>query len=281
LKCLGSNQTKINTQPKNFEMNLSLENKRAVVCGSTQGIGKAIAVELALLGASITLIARNESALVEVVAELNSNSDQQHDFLVADFSNPKDLKAKIDGYLTTGQTIDILVNNTGGPAGGPIIDADYEQFTNTMTAHLQCNHILAQALVPGMKAKGFGRIINIISTSVKQPIPGLGVSNTVRGAVASWSKTLSLELGEFGITVNNVLPGFTNTARLDYIINNKAEKSGKSKSEIVAAMTPQTPAKRFGEPEEIAAMAAFLATPSAAYVNGVSIPVDGGRTGSL
>lgn len=262
-------------------MNLNLENKRAVVCGSTQGIGKAIAIELANLGASVTLVARNEETLEKVRNELSNKADQVHNYIVADFSKPDELKSKIETYLATGNVPEILINNTGGPAGGSIIDADFEQFTNTMTAHLQCNHVLAQALVPGMKSKKYGRIINIISTSVKQPIPGLGVSNTVRGAVASWAKTLSLELGEFGITVNNVLPGFTNTARLDYIINNKAEKTGQTKENIVAGMTPQTPAKRFGEPEEIAAMAAFLATPAAAYVNGTSIPVDGGRTGAI
>lgn len=262
-------------------MDLSLKNKKAIVCGSTQGIGKAIAIELAELGATIILVARNEEALEMVKNKLPASNKQTHNYIAADFNNPDDLKSKINSYLEKKNSIDILINNTGGPAGGLIIDADYTQITETMTTHLQCNHVLTQALVPGMKTNGYGRIINIISTSVKQPIAGLGISNTVRGAVASWAKTLSLELGKFGITVNNVLPGFTNTARLDYIINVKAEKLGKSKDEIVKTMASQIPATRFGNPEEIAAMATFLATPAAAYINGVSIPVDGGRTGCI
>lgn len=259
-------------------MNLDLKGKKAVVCGSTQGIGKAIAEELALLGASITLIARNETSLKKVRDGLDKSSGQSHGYLVADFSDPEGLKAVLEGYK---EEVSILINNTGGPAGGPILDAEYDQFHKTLTAHLHCNHVLAQAFVPAMKAHGYGRIVNIISTSVKQPIKGLGVSNTVRGAVASWAKTLSLELAQFGITINNVLPGFTSTARLDYIIGNKAQKTGLSDEEVVTQMEKETPANRIGRPEEVAAVAAFLTTPAAAYVNGVSIPVDGGRTGSI
>lgn len=262
-------------------MKLSLENKKAVVCGSTQGIGMAVAEELAMLGAEITLIARNEHRLEEVRDNLVITKGQNHDYIVADFRQPEDLKTKIGAYLQEGHRPVILVNNTGGPAGGPIIDATYEQFNETLTAHLHCNHILAQALVPGMKEANYGRIINIISTSVKQPIQGLGVSNTVRGAVASWAKTLSLELAKYGITVNNVLPGFTNTVRLDYIITTKANKTGLSKEEVIDEMKSQCPARRFGDPAEVASVAAFLASPSAGYVNGTSIPVDGGRTGSI
>jgi 3-oxoacyl-[acyl-carrier protein] reductase len=138
-----------------------------------------------------------------------------------------------------------------------------------------------QKLSPGMKEKKFGRIVNVISTSVKIPISGLGVSNTVRGAVASWAKTLSLELAPFGVTVNNVLPGFTETERLFSLIRSKAEKEGKSEEEVARSMKMEAPAGRFGTPEEIASLVAFLATPAAAYINGTSIPVDGGRTGSI
>ncbi|SMD32648.1 3-oxoacyl-[acyl-carrier protein] reductase [Reichenbachiella faecimaris] len=262
-------------------MNLNLEGKSALVCGSTQGIGKAIAEELAHLGASVTLVARNISKLQEVKARLSTAHKQVHQYLQADFSNPAELKSKIEEYLKENASPEILVNNTGGPAGGQIIDEPYAKFMDTMTAHLECNHLLAQALVPGMKEKAFGRIINIISTSVYVPIPGLGVSNTVRGAVASWAKTLSLELGQFGITVNNVLPGFTDTVRLEGIVKSKAEKTGKTEEEVITAMKMETPARRFGRAEEAAAAAAFLASPAAAYVNGVSIPVDGGRTGCI
>ena len=262
-------------------MNLNLEGKSAIVCGSTQGIGKAIAEELAQMGASVTLVARNISKLREVKDGLSVTHKQVHQFIQADFSDPIGLKSKITEYLKENPSPEILVNNTGGPAGGQIIEEPYTKFMDTMTAHLECNHLLAQALVPGMKEKGFGRIINIISTSVYVPIPGLGVSNTVRGAVASWAKTLSLELGQFGITVNNVLPGFTDTVRLEGIVQAKAKKTGKTEEEIVAAMKMETPARRFGQAEETAAAAAFLASPSAGYINGVSIPVDGGRTGCI
>ncbi|MEO9968056.1 MAG: SDR family oxidoreductase [Reichenbachiella sp.] len=262
-------------------MNLNLEGKSAMVCGSTQGIGRAIAEELANMGASITLVARDISKLREVKGGLSTDKKQTHQFISVDFSNPIELRSKINEYLTENPSPQILVNNTGGPAGGAIIDEPYIKFMDTMTAHLECNHLLAQALVPGMKAAKFGRIINIISTSVYVPIPGLGVSNTVRGAVASWAKTLSLELGSFGITVNNVLPGFTDTARLEGIIKAKAQKTGKSEEEVIAAMKKETPAQRFGEATETAAAAAFLASPAAGYINGVSLPVDGGRTGCI
>lgn len=262
-------------------MNLNLEGKSAIVCGSTQGIGKAIAIELAVMGASITLIARDKAKLQAVLAELPAEQAQLHQYIQADFSEPATLKSKVAEYLKENASPQILVNNTGGPAGGPIVDEPYSKFMNTMSAHLECNHLLVQALVGGMKEAGFGRIINIISTSVYMPIPGLGVSNTVRGAVASWAKTLSLELGSFGITVNNVLPGFTNTSRLEGIIDSKANKLGLSPVEVTAAMKKDTPAGRFGEATETAAAAAFLASPAAGYINGVSLPVDGGRTGCI
>jgi 3-oxoacyl-[acyl-carrier protein] reductase len=144
-----------------------------------------------------------------------------------------------------------------------------------------CNHVMVQALVEGMKSQCYGRIINIISTSVKVPLNGLGVSNTIRGAVANWSKTLANELGNHGITVNNVLPGATETERLSTIIANKSAKTGKSKKEVSEAMRAQVPAARFAQPWEIAAAATFLASPMAGYINGINVPVDGGRTGSL
>ena len=194
-------------------MDLNLKGKRALVCGSSQGIGKASAIELALMGANVCLLARNEEALKKVLKELALQEGQKHEILIADFSNPEQLKTVLNDYLKD-RNVDILINNTGGPAGGQAIEASADLFINAFNMHLICNQILVQAIVPGMKKNGFGRIINIISTSVKTPLRGLGVSNTIRGAVASWAKTLSLELGPFGITVNNVLPGFTMTGRL-------------------------------------------------------------------
>jgi 3-oxoacyl-[acyl-carrier protein] reductase len=252
-----------------------------LVCGSSQGIGRAVATELALLGATIVLLARNEDALKITCGELPSPNGQHHHYLAADFSNPTQVASIVDDYVKAGNPIHILVNNTGGPPGGPIVNATTEAFLITFNQHLICNHLLAQAVLSGMKAAGFGRIINIISTSVKQPLKGLGVSNTIRAAVANWSKTLSVEVAPFGITVNNVLPGATATQRLSSIIENKSQKQNHSIDEVEQEMLAEIPAGRFGRPEEIAAAVAFLASPAAAYINGINVPVDGGRTGCL
>jgi 3-oxoacyl-[acyl-carrier protein] reductase len=259
-------------------MNIDLTGKRAIVCGGTQGLGKAVALDLASLGASVTLVARNEEALQQVKAELSRPAGQQHASIVADFTMPEALKKSIDSYVRQATPIHILINNTGGPKGGLIVDAELQEFVNTFSQHLLCNHILAQAVIPGMKAARYGRIVNVISTSVKQPIPGLGVSNTIRGAVASWAKTLAGEVAPFGITVNNILPGMTKTGRLDSIIRAKAEKAGKSEDETRKEMLAEIPVGRFGEPHELASVIAFLCSPAASYVNGVNLQVDGGRT---
>jgi 3-oxoacyl-[acyl-carrier protein] reductase len=261
-------------------MNLSLEGKYAVICGSTQGIGLAIAEELALLGANCTLIARNEEALKDVIHELDIALRQRHGYLVADFNKPNEVKKVIETHVKQ-NPVHILINNTGGPPGGPITEATEEAFLNTFNQHLICNHILTKAVIPSMKKEGYGRIINIISTSVKIPLKNLGVSNTIRGAVASWAKTMANELGEFNITVNNILPGFTRTKRLDMVIDNIAKTKNLTTTDAEKEMQQEIPMKRFAEPVEIAALAAFLASPAASYVNGTSIPVDGGRTGSI
>ncbi len=262
-------------------MDINLTGKRAIVCGSTQGIGKAAAIELASLGASVTLVARNEEALQKTKGELATSAGQQHSMLAVDFNLPEAVKEKVGKYVAQSGPVHILINNTGGPKGGPIVDAELHEFVNTFSQHLLCNHVLAQVVIPGMKSAQYGRIVNIISTSVKQPIAGLGVSNTVRGAVASWSKTLAGEVASFGITVNNILPGMTKTGRLDYVIRTKAERTGKTVEEITKEMIAEIPAGRCAEPHELAAVIAFLCSPAASYVNGVSIPVDGGRTSSL
>jgi 3-oxoacyl-[acyl-carrier protein] reductase len=261
-------------------MNLNLEGKNALVCGSTQGIGKASAIELSAMGATVTLVARNEQALQATIKELSNHTNQKHTYLVADFSLPDQVKTVIENFVG-GKQIHVLINNTGGPPAGLAIDASPEQFIAAFTSHLICNQILTQTVVPGMKQAGYGRIVNIISTSVKIPLRGLGVSNTIRGAVANWSKTLSVELAPFGITVNNVLPGTTMTGRLDSLIKSKAEKAGKTYEQIKQEMIAEVPAGRISEPHEVAAAVAFLASPAAGYINGINLPVDGGRTGSL
>ena len=250
------------------------------MCGSSAGIGKAAAIELATLGATVTLVARNEEKLQAVLKELPTPENQKHSYLVVDFSKPAKLKSTII-EATFDKTFHILINNTGGPKGGSIFSAEVEEFSEAFSQHLICNQILVQNVVPGMKEAGYGRIINIISTSVKQPIDGLGVSNTIRGAVANWSKTLANELGPFGITVNNVLPGFTATDRLDDIVSNAAKKFNKTEEDAAAFMKSIVPAHRFAQPEEIANAVAFLASPAAGYINGINLPVDGGRTKSL
>jgi len=262
-------------------MNLDLTGKTAIVCGSTQGIGLAAAVELALLGANVTLVARNEDKLREAVEDLDTSLGQLHRYVVADFADHEALRSAIESYLRLCPEVHILVNNTGGPSGGPIIEAESEQFLKTFQMHVINNQFLVQSVAPSMKSAGFGRIINIISTSVKQPIIGLGVSNTIRGAVASWAKTMSLELGQYGITVNNVLPGYTETARLDSVLEMRSKAQGKSTEQVAQELQAAIPIRRFSEAKEVAAAVAFLASPAAASISGVNLPVDGGRTESL
>jgi len=261
-------------------MNLSLEGKSAIICGSTQGIGFAIAEELALLGANCTLMARNEEGLKAAVPHLDIALRQQHGYLVADFSKPEDVRSVIEKHVKD-HSVHILINNTGGPPQGAIVDATEDAFLNAFNQHLICNHILAKAVIPSMKKEHYGRIINIISISVKIPLKSLGVSNTIRWAVASWSKTMANELGQFNITVNNILPGYTKTQRIESMIAGTATKLKIEKEEVQKEMEKDIPMKRFAEPEEIAAVAAFIASPAASYVNGASIVVDGGKTGAI
>ncbi len=261
-------------------MQLSLLHKNAFVGGSSAGIGQAVAFELAALGANVTLVARTEKALRETLERLDTSQGQQHGYLVADFSDSSGLMAQVSALLKS-RPIHILVNNTGGPPGGPIVEARPEAFLQAYHNHLVCNHLLAQAMLPGMKAAGYGRIINIISTSVKEPIENLGVSNTTRWAVAAWAKTLAGEVGPWGITVNNVLPGFTRTERLFDLIEKRAAAAGLPKVDVEEQFRNQVPLGRFAEPQEVAAAVAFLASPAAAYISGINLPVDGGRTKSL
>ncbi|MFN5182902.1 MAG: SDR family oxidoreductase [Bacteroidota bacterium] len=259
-------------------MQIDFTGKRAIVCGSTQGIGLAVANCLAEAGAHVTLLARNEDRLKEIHQHLPCKKDQIHEYLVADFSEPEILGKKVNEQIKNSGGFDILINNTGGPKAGPILNALEEEFKNAFNNHLLCNHVLMNCCVNYMKEKKFGRIVNIISTSVKQPLKGLGVSNTIRAAVANWSKTLSSEVAPFGITVNNVLPGATSTQRLEEIIKNKSSKNNVNTDAIVEEMINEIPAGRFARPEEIANAVAFLCSEQAAYITGINLPVDGGRT---
>ncbi len=256
-------------------MNLSLEGKRALVCGSTQGIGLAIAASLAENDAAVTLLARSEDSLKSALTHLEGT----HSFLAADFADFRELE-NIKEDIVDGR-FDILINNSGGPAPGLVKDASWSDFEEAFTMHLKTSHHLAQWVIPNMTSNGFGRIINVISTSVRIPIQGLGVSNTVRGSMASWAKTLSNEIAQFGITVNNILPGPIDTKRLHAIIADQAQKKGVSEEEMESTWKLSVPARRFGKPKEIGSLVTFLCSEEAGYINGINIPVDGGRTGSI
>lgn len=263
-----------------MHMEYYLKEKNALVGGGSKGIGRATALKLAERGCSVTIMSRSKDALIQTMNELDQSQGQQHDFIVVDYNDRADLKLKVT-QLIAKNPFHILINNTGGPPGGPIVDADICAFESAFQQHLLCNHLLSQLLIPGMRKVGYGRIINIISTSVKQPLAGLGVSNTIRGAVANWAKTMANELGPEQITVNNILPGATATGRLKSIIESKSQAQNMSIGEIEDKMKASIPAGRFGLAEEIAEAIAFLASPLASYINGVNLPVDGGRTKSL
>lgn len=262
-------------------MDLSLRGQRALICGSTQGIGAATALEMAHLGASVTLLARNAEKLDDMLSRLDRSSGQEHRRIAVDLSETAALSDALLTSLGKSSPVSILVNNSGGPPPGAAHEADIAAFESAFRLHLLAFQTLVRAVVPGMKSAKHGRIINVISTSVKQPLPNLGVSNTIRGAVAQWSKTLANELGPYNITVNNVLPGATATERLSAIIRNKSQKTGITDEQASEEMKHEVPLRRFAAPEEIAYAIAFLAGPSGAYINGINLPVDGGRTGCL
>tara|TARA_Y100001970_G_scaffold147728_1_gene181339 strand:+ start:16499 stop:17281 length:783 start_codon:yes stop_codon:yes gene_type:complete len=260
---------------------MKMNNKKALVCGSSKGIGAETAIELSKQGISVILLARNEDSLSEIIKKLDTSCNQNHDYIIADFDVPELLKNKIEKYLKENGPIHILINNSGGPKPGQIISTNTQDFLDAFNRHLICNHILVQQLVPGMKESSFGRIINITSTSVKEPIKGLGISNTIRGAVANWAKTLSFELGEHGITVNNVLPGFTDTQRLKEVFISKAKNSNEDIESVIMDAHSKIPIGRFADPKETAKAICFLASEDAAYINGINLPVDGGRLSTL
>lgn len=259
-------------------MDLNLRGKRALVCGASHGIGAASAHEIAEMGCHVTIVARSEEKLANVLASLPGDG---HSMIACDVTHRAELNTQVSAQMASHGPFQILICNSGGPPGGPLLDAPEEQFLRGFENHVLVNTLLARLLLDGMKKAHFGRIINVISTSVKAPIPNLGVSNTIRGAVANWAKTLSLELAPFGITVNNVLPGYTDTPRLDALLQGAAQKQGKTLAEVTEEWKQRVPSQRFATAAEVAAAVAFLASPAASYINGINIPVDGGRTQSL
>lgn len=261
-------------------MDISLSGKHALVGGASRGIGRATAIELARNGAHVTLLSRSQNELEKVQDLLDQSNGQQHGIITADANQPE-LTGQAVAKVASENPFQIVVNNTGGPPEGPAWSAPLAEYLAAFTQHLLCSQAILQAVLPGMRESGYGRIINVISTSVKQPIPNLGVSNTIRGAVANWAKTLSRELGTDGITVNNVLPGFTQTDRLSDIIQSRSNKMAASSNDVARQMMSTVPLNRFASPDETAAAIAFLASPAGGYINGINLPVDGGRTMSL
>ena len=255
-----------------------LENKFAFVSGGSDGIGASSAIALSNAGCSVIITGRDKRKLQSVLSRLDLSINQKHGKIVTDYDNPDNMIEDVRKYKDLNSLeFDILINNSGGPNQGRIVNASINEFKSTFDRHLICNHLLFQDFYGYMKENKFGRVINIISTSIRQPIKGLGVSNTIRGAVASWAKTLSYEVAQDGITVNNILPGFTKTARLDSIISSKSENFGISKDDVISNMISTIPIGRFGRPEEIADLLVFISSENASYINGVSIQVDGGR----
>jgi len=254
----------------------SLTGHTALVCGASGGIGRATALALAAAGARVIALARSADKLASLLTEIEAIGAPPAMAIVADLDDRVALEGRIDALLAEIGVVHVLINNSGGPPGGPLLEASAEDFLLALGRHLLASHLLAQKLVPGMIAAGFGRIINIISTSVYEPIPGLGVSNTVRGAMASWAKSLSRELPP-GISINNVLPGFTDTPRLTSLAAGRAVRSGTSPEAVREAWIEQVPEGRLIRPEETAAAVAFLASPAGAAIRGISLAVDGGR----
>lgn len=262
-------------------MNLDLSGKRALVCGASQGLGEACALQLAQQGAEVVLLARSADKLQALCSRLPAEHGQEHGFLAVDAHDRATLSEVVGYELEQGGDLHIWVNNTGGPAPGPANTADPQAYADAFMQHMVSAQVLLQLLLPGMRAAGYGRILNVLSTSVKQVIPNLGVSNTVRAAMGNWAKTLAGELAADGITVNNVLPGLTRTPRLDSLIEHSAKSSGKTVEQVTQAMAASIPVQRFAEPEEFANAVGFLASPAAAYITGINLPVDGGKTGNL
>jgi 3-oxoacyl-[acyl-carrier protein] reductase len=258
-----------------------LKDRHALVCGGSEGIGKAAATALAHMGCTVTLLARDKERLIAVRDALPALSGQKHRCIVSDMEDLMALKESVlDAVAKTGG-FHVLLNNSGGPSAGPLIHEPIDKFESVFRQHVLSAQTLTQLLLDGMIASGYGRIINVISTSVKAPLPNLGVSNTVRGAMSSWAKTLASEVAPWGITVNNVLPGATDTARLRNLIASKALKTGRTEEQVAQEMQEEIPLGRFAQPEEVAHAIAFLASPRAAYISGINLPVDGGRLKNL
>lgn len=258
------------------DMNIQLSSKNALVGGATQGIGAGIAIELAKCGANVTVMSRNEAKLKDFVESLpRPNADQKHQYLVVDFSDFENYKKTITEYFNA-HSIDILVNNTNGPEPGLALDKNTDDYQTAFDLLFKTVCETTLLALPHMIKKGNGRIINVSSLSVKEPIGNLALSNSIRSAVIAWAKTLSKEVAEHNITVNNILTGYFDTERIQNLIHHEAGQTGASTEDIRKARENKIPMKRFGKPEEYGHLVAFLASEYASYLTGASIPLDGG-----
>lgn len=261
-------------------MNISLKGKKALVGGSSKGIGEAIAMQLAKSGASVTLMARNEKRMKELTQEMDSSQGQKHQYLAVDFSNFEAFKRIISSFFER-NTIDILVNNTQGPEGGGALEKSVDDYQNAFDLLFKSVVFTTELALKQMQNNKWGRIINVASISVKEPLGYLALSNTIRAAVVTWAKSLAFDVAQDGITVNSVLTGYFDTDRIAQLNTKKAEKMGISPEEVLSAMEDKVPMKRIGKPAEYGYLVTFLASDQAAYITGTNIPIDGGLLKSM
>jgi 3-oxoacyl-[acyl-carrier protein] reductase len=262
-------------------MEISLLGKRALVGGSSRGIGLAIAKQLAASGASVTVMARNASTLKKIIDELPvTNKEQRHQFLVVDFTDFEGYKETLTAYFEK-RSVDILINNTQGPEAGTSLEKKVSDYQKAFDVLFKSVVFTTQLALDNMKKQQWGRIINVASVSVKEPLSYLVLSNTIRAAVVTWAKSLATEIAPYRITVNNILTGYFDTERLTELNEKKAEQLGIPSTEVRAHMISQVPMQRIGDPKEYGFLVTFLASELSGYITGASIPIDGGLLKSL
>ncbi|MDV7140256.1 SDR family oxidoreductase [Maribacter sp. TH_r10] len=261
-------------------MNISLIGKNALVGGSSRGIGKAIAEQLANSGARVTLMARTEEKLKNIIASLPTHNGQHHDYLVVDFNDLEAYKTTITRYFKN-NTIDILVNNTQGPKAGGAMDVHIDDYQTAFDLLFKSVVYTTELALEHMIKNRWGRIINVASVSVKEPLSYLALSNSIRAALVTWAKTLATDVGPYQITVNSVLTGYFDTERIAQLNAKKAEQLGIHENEVLAEMETRVPVRRIGDPKEYGYLTTFLASDQAAYITGTQIPIDGGLLKSL
>ena len=267
-------------QEKNIKMRIDLDGKKALVGGSTGGIGKAIAIELSKCGADVTLMARDKEKLKKTINELSKNENSNHNYIEVDFNNFNDLKIVTKDFFKK-NTIDILINNTQGPPAGGSLEKNVTDYQNSFDLLFKTHVWITSLALKGMTLKKWGRIINVASISVKEPLNYLVLSNSMRAALVTWAKSLSIDVAKNSITVNNILTGYFDTDRIQKLNSEKAKKMKIKPSEVRKAMENMVPMNRIGDPVEYAYLVCFLASNFSSYITGANIPIDGGLIKSL